>query len=36
MSASYFRPRIILLAFLFFYTVTIDFMFIMQKNYQIK
>jgi len=32
MSASYFRPRIILFAFLFFYIVTIiiDFMFIMQ------
>jgi len=30
MSASYFRPRIIFFAFLFFYIVTIDFMFIMQ------
>jgi len=30
MSASYIRPRIILFAFLFFYIVTIDFMFIMQ------
>jgi len=27
---EYFRPRIILFAFLFFYIVTIDFMFIMQ------